>query len=151
MSDLANRLWSRVDRGPGCWTWTAGKTSKGYGEFMFHKKVRYAHRTAWELTFGKIPDGLCVRHTCDNPACCRPDHLVLGTQADNVQDMIDRGRDRKALGVDNGRAKLNPQKVRRLRRLRASGLSLKKIALIFGINDKTVWAVVSGKTWKHVK
>lgn len=153
MSDeLSRRLWSRVDRSQeGCWEWQAGKTAAGYGEFMFQRKMYYAHRAAWILSCGDIPDGKCVRHKCDNPACCRPDHLELGTQNDNVQDMMSRGRGRKAVGNQNARSKLNPTKVRQVRRMRRQGKTLKQIAEAMGVNDKTIHAIVTGKTWKHVK
>jgi len=150
MDNLAGRLWSRVKRGTGCWEWQAGKTSAGYGEFMFRRKMYYAHRAAWQVTRGSIPKGQCVRHRCDNPACCRPDHLELGFQADNVQDMIERGRDRKALGEENGRSKLNADKVRRVRVLRCRGFSYSEIGRDVGVHKDTVRAVLKGRTWKHV-
>lgn len=96
----ADRFWSKVDTSDGlfgCWIWTASRFTKrgGYGQFHEWPKVRYAHRVAWELTHGPIPDGMVVMHACDNPPCVNPQHLSLGTIADNAQDMVAKGRSLK--------------------------------------------------------
>jgi len=90
---LEERFWEKVDvRGPDeCWPWTRKHNPKGYGQFRKDKMVQ-AHRMAWELTNGPIPDGLDVLHTCDNPPCCNPHHLFLGTNDDNMRDMNSKGR-----------------------------------------------------------
>lgn len=93
------RFWSKVDQSGGadaCWSWTAStKTARcgmKYGDFNYKGKSTGAHRVAWELTNGQIPDGLCVLHKCDNPLCCNPAHHFLGTRTDNVNDMLAKGR-----------------------------------------------------------
>lgn len=79
----------------GCWNWVGSKRAHGYGQVYFNgKPARKAHRVAWELTNGKIPNNLCVLHRCDNSSCINPDHLFLGTQLENIQDMINKGRRR---------------------------------------------------------
>jgi hypothetical protein len=88
----AERFWAKVEKTDSCWPWRAG-VNKEYGEFNFGNNwMRQAHRVAWELTHGPIPDGLCVLHKCDVPLCVNPDHLFLGTKLDNVRDMIAKGR-----------------------------------------------------------
>lgn len=93
---LAN-FWSKVDVPDGCWLWTAGRDSDGYGKLAIGlggKEQRHtrAHRFAYEAFNGPIPDGMVVMHTCDNPPCVRPDHLVLGTPLDNNDDKVAKGR-----------------------------------------------------------
>ena len=89
------RLWAGVEIGfdrEGCWEWQKSKTVDGYGTIGFGGKTVRAHRLVWELTVGPIPVGLQVLHSCDNPSCCRPTHLFLGTQVDNIKDMCRKGR-----------------------------------------------------------
>lgn len=76
----------------GCWNWTGAKTKGGYGHLRFLKKLTYAHRVSWIIHYGGIPNNLCVLHHCDNPGCINPDHLFIGTMADNMKDRDDKGR-----------------------------------------------------------
>lgn len=88
-------FWSRValSADPGaCWLCTGGRSGSGYGVARWQGQQDYAHRIAYKSTYGPIPEGLVVRHTCDNPLCCRPEHLILGRHADNMADMAARGR-----------------------------------------------------------
>jgi hypothetical protein len=91
---LSERLWEKVAKGNSddCWTWLGSFDSRGYGQFWHDKTVRRAHRVAFELEKGEIPNGLCVLHKCDNPLCCNPEHMRLGSQRDNMQDRYDKGR-----------------------------------------------------------
>lgn len=86
------RFWSKVSCSEGCWLWTGAKTEKGYGVFGIGKETDKAHRIAWRLSYGPIPKCIFVLHKCDTPACVRPEHLFLGTNQDNVNDMIRKGR-----------------------------------------------------------
>jgi hypothetical protein len=90
------RFWSKVQKTDGCWIWTASKRHKGYGAFCYSKNgvvvQGRAHRFMWEMVYGDIPAGMFVLHRCDNPACVNPDHLWLGTNQDNVDDMMRKGR-----------------------------------------------------------
>ena len=105
------RFWAKVDRSGGpdaCWIWTGGRKGRGYGEFYKDHRLLGAHRVAWELAIGPIPNGLDCLHSCDNPPCCNPAHLFLGTQADNNADMVAKGRD--ARGDKNG-SRLHPERL----------------------------------------
>ena len=87
---MLTRFWNKVDKSGACWEWTASKDKDGYGLFHFNRKQVRAHRFAFGLD--NIPKGMAVCHTCDNPGCVNPDHLFLGTNLDNTQDMISKGR-----------------------------------------------------------
>jgi hypothetical protein len=78
----------------GCWNWTGTKIPQGYGHTHYRGKSIYTHRLLYILTYGEIPEGLCCLHKCDNPSCCNPEHLFLGTMADNMHDRDMKGRDR---------------------------------------------------------
>ncbi len=124
----------------GCWFWTASRKPNGYGHFAkSSKKPSYAHRVSYELHNGQIPSGLCVLHSCDNPACVNPAHLFLGTQAENIADMISKGRN-----VD--RRRLSEDQVRAIRRL-AGAMTHANIAALFGVGRSNVGAIINRKTW----
>lgn len=88
----AEKFWSRVAYGDDCWEWTKARTTTGYGKFYSAGKHWRAHRVAYELTHGAIPDGLLVLHRCDNRLCVKPDHLFLGDYRDNILDCMAKGR-----------------------------------------------------------
>lgn len=90
--DPSRRFWSKVDDSGDCWLWTANRTPLGYGRFSFNGEPQKAHRVAWILTHGEIPQGLNVLHRCDNPPCVRTTHLFIGTIMDNCHDMMRKGR-----------------------------------------------------------
>lgn len=89
-----DRFWRQVQKGPDCWLWTGTRTTAGYGQFNLHDRHWQAHRVAWQLTNGPIPDGLWALHHCDVPHCVRPDHVFLGTHTDNMRDAADKHRTR---------------------------------------------------------
>lgn len=83
---------SKLNCSNGCWEWVGHRLKKGYGQMRCGKKLVLAHRASWAAFKGEIPVGLFVLHKCDNPSCCNPEHLFLGTNADNMNDMVAKGR-----------------------------------------------------------
>lgn len=132
-----------------CWEWTAAR-NKGYGAIAVHgSRMRPAHTVAWELHHGQpLPKGMVIRHTCDNPPCVNPAHLLLGTYGDNNQDRVERGPSFK--GEGNAMVKLTDDAVRAIRQLCANGMLQRIAAEQFGIKQANVSAIVLRKTWKHV-
>lgn len=119
----------------------------GYGRFQYEGRLlKSAHRVAYELAVGPIPVGLLVRHTCDNPPCCNPAHLELGTNADNASDRDTRGRLGERRGEANGNARLNEQQVREIRAAAAS----RGLAAVYGVSPVTIQAIRARRIWKHV-
>ncbi len=133
----------------GCWEW-AGNTfhSFGYGQLRILGKGREAHTVAYEVWRGEIPEGMLVRHTCDNPPCINPEHLILGTHQDNHDDMVDRGRELS--GEINPMAKLTEEDVLDIRLLTGMGATRTDTAKAFGVSQATVTNIVLRKTWKKV-
>lgn len=144
------RFWEKVNKTEDCWNWTAGvlKGPFPYGRFMLNKRKYLAHRLAYFFTQGFIPDDVDVLHHCDNPRCCNPDHLFLGTDIDNSRDCVAKGR--HAYGERSGMAVLSAGDVRDLRQLHAIGMSFVRLAPLYGVNEATVRSAVRGDTWKHV-
>ncbi len=155
---IETRFWKYVDkRGPAdCWPWTGHRSTDGYGRIKVDGNMEQASRVAWELTFGPIPTGKQILHHCDVPACCNPAHLFLGTQADNMADMIRKGRENfsglRCVGSTNGAAQLDERLVREMRRLYATGkYTQRKLAQMFYISNQVVSSIVNRKLWQHVK
>lgn len=146
------RFWSKVElRGPEeCWLWTDGKSLKGYGSMNMGGKTSQAHRVVWMLTHGSIPTGLLVCHRCDNPPCCNPRHLFVGSSADNTHDMVAKGRLYTPRGEENGLAKLTAAKVREARALHAAGVGLSELARRLGVDRSNISRAVNRKSWRHV-
>jgi HNH endonuclease len=148
---VAHRFWQFVARTDmdSCWPWQGGK-EKGYGRFCINGGHVMAHRYAWTLTHGPIPDGLRVLHACDNPPCCNPYHLFLGTMADNNADMLRKGRQRTTHGRENPNAKLTDETIRTIRAEVATGVSRRALAKRFYVNHSTINRIVSRQMWTHV-
>lgn len=145
-----------------CLLWEGARNKAGYG--IRHRGL--VHRLTWEQWFGPIPVGMCVLHRCDNRACVNPKHLFLGTQADNIADMVAKGRqvsvrgdahpsrmhpETRPRGARHSNAKLTDAKVMKMRRLHAMGVSFYELGRMFGVHNSTAMDAVKGKTWTHVE
>lgn len=137
-------FWGMVRRcGPeACWPWEGARGCDGYGVLRWGGRLMYAHRVAFALSGGELGPGVVVRHGCDVPWCCNPGHLQAGSQAQNVRDMVRRGRYR--------RARLSASMVRRMRAEYALGMSTRELASRTGWGQRTVVAVVRGERYRRV-
>jgi len=143
------RFWGRVKKTDGCWLWQGAVNTTGYGMVSWSgKKNIVAHRLAYELLRGPITAGLFALHKCDTPRCVNPDHIFLGTDADNKADCV--AKDRHSRGSRNGQAKITEAQVAELRRLRGEGWKFKNLAARFGISPTTAINIYNRKLWKHV-
>jgi hypothetical protein len=139
---LAVRFWANVDATGDCWHWTGYRGANGYGRINVAGRTVYAHRAAYELAHGAIPDGLQVLHRCDTPACVRPEHLFVGDWLANARDRAQKGR---------WPAKLTATDVREIRRLHAEGgRTLATLAAQFGVGISAIHRVIHRDGWRHV-
>lgn len=143
-----DKFWARVDKVGECWLWLAAKDPNGYGRVGRSSKVELAHRVAYELETGDVLGTRHCMHKCDNPSCVRPTHLIAGTNYDNVQDCVRKGRQPK--GEKRAHSKLTPNKVRNIREYRRKGYSYQEIGKIFSIAHTTARRVALGITWNHI-
>jgi hypothetical protein len=162
VEEMAQRFWAKVDRRSDdeCWEWLARRAERGYGQYRHEGRTVRAHRHAWRLANGPIPSGLLVCHHCDNPPCCNPAHLFLGTDADNVHDMVSKGRnvrpprDESSVNFPRGErchaAKLTEGQVIEIRRRYDAGDKRMEMAREFGVDYTLIWQIGKRKAWKHV-
>lgn len=152
-TDPIKRFWNKVDvRGEDdCWEFQGALNSTGRGAFSIGRKNIKAHRYAYETKVGAIPDGMLVCHHCDNGKCCNPKHLFLGTMADNVRDMINKGRKRVLRGDDDPKSKLNSGQVLEIVHLYKTGFFTQPhIARMFGVSRSAIESILNGYNWNHV-
>lgn len=170
MSSTSEKFWSKVDipAFDDCWPWQGHCDRHGYGSFKQGEKLTGSHRVAWELTRGPIPEGLHVCHHCDNPPCCNPSHLFLGTHQDNMRDMVAKGRDRASKNRESrgtpppkqraprppgrsGRAKLTEKQVQDIRALYATGeYTQDELGVMFGVARSRISETCNRKTWRLI-
>ena len=146
---LLSSFWDKVKITPGCWEWMAQTSSNGYGKISFARQfgfTTYAHRLSWIIHFGPIPQGINVLHKCDHPSCVNPDHLFLGTQADNVSDMCKKGRNQYIAhrGEENGNARLTKNDIINIR---ASHKTRKELSTQYGISKSMVGKIITFRSW----
>jgi hypothetical protein len=148
---VSNRFWKHIDKQTnGCWVWTGSIFKNGYGRMRFGKYTRVSHRVAYELTKGDIPEGMLVCHSCDIRRCCNPDHLFLGTDADNVHDCQSKGRRADISGENHPMAKLNKEDVLRIRGRRSEGEPLSSIAKDFNVTNALISLIDKRKAWRTI-
>lgn len=125
-----------------CVVWTKCRSESGYGLIKHEGKKKRAHRVAYENSFGPIPNGLFVLHKCDNRACVNPEHLFLGTQADNMEDMDSKKRRKTLRGTENPKAKLSEEAAAYIKQSKETHRHLAKK---FGVSTQPIYRIKSGK------
>jgi len=155
VSDLDQRFWTKVRRreDDACWLWIGcvrrTRGSPLYGRFHLSGKNGYAHRVAYEIAHGPVPEGLVVRHKCDNSLCCNPAHLEVGTQRENAMDCIERGRAHRARGSRHPRAVLTEATVKSIKVALALGTPRSELAKKHDVSFAAIAGIDKGG-WAHV-
>jgi hypothetical protein len=166
-NQFPERFMNKVEITKDCWIWKAANTPRGYGIFTVKKKNIYAHRYSWSFVNGEIPEGMVICHRCDNPSCVNPDHLFIGTQKENLDDMKNKGRspvgekhrtkthpELVLRGEQIGTSKLSEEQVRKIREEYRPGkpgvkseTSLTGLAKKYGVNFQTISKIINNKRW----
>lgn len=141
------RFAAMVNKDGDCWVWSGSRNQCGYGRFGLNRGHVLAHRFAYQIENGYIPEGMEVCHTCDNPACVRPSHLFLGTHAENMADSRIKGRSAKQAGTANPRAKLTENDVLRIR---ASCETATELSRQYAVTPQMIARIRLRKAWRHV-
>ena len=158
VTDPKERFWNKVNKNgqlildTPCWEWTAGTFSNRYGQFFDGNSKIGAHRFSYKIHFGDISDELKVCHKCDNRRCVNPEHFFLGTQKENMEDMVRKGRRIHAskVGERNGRAIVTESNVLEMRNLHNNGISIAEIARRFDTSETQTARIVKLQSWRHV-
>lgn len=140
------RFFKKVEKTSSCWNWKGILFKQGYGRIASLNKVKSlkAHRISWEIHFGKIPDGLCVLHKCDNRKCVRPDHLWLGTKFENNQDRSFKKR--SAYGLSHPNGKISTSEVLNIKKIyNTKNISQYKLAEMFGVSQSLISFIINNK------
>jgi hypothetical protein len=145
------RFWDKVQKTDDCWNWTGARDSHGYGTLDINGKKQKAHRLSLNFIEGEIPSEIKVCHKCDNTLCVRPEHLFLGTQADNLRDMQDKGRASdyfKKKAYEHPKSKFTEEDIRKIKKLYTEdGISQRKIAPMFNVAQQTISKIITGKRY----
>ena len=148
---LRCRVWDKIMTfdADGCWPWEGTHNADGYGLVTIDACTELVPRVVWTLENGPIPEGKHVLHSCDNPSCCRLDHLFLGTHQDNMADRDAKGRQASNSGEDNSNAVLTEKQVREIKTLKGS-MSQGEIAEMYGVSRGQIGHIHRGVSWGHV-
>ena len=144
--ELMERFLSKVAKTESCWLWIGAKSGRGYGAFRSPDEQK-AHRFSYSRYVGQIPQGFSVCHRCDNPACVNPDHLFVGTHADNMKDKMSKGRGNHLVGTKHPRSKLTESQVIAIR---ADNRRQVEIAESYGIKQAQVSEIKRRIAWTHI-
>jgi len=139
-SNVIDRFWNKVNKTDSCWLWTANTCRNGYGNINVNGVQTKAHRFSLIIHGVAVPNGAIVRHSCDNPSCVRPDHLMVGSQQDNMTDKVNKDRQHKIL---------SRTQVLEIRSLYPS-MSLKDISLRYNVTRENIRCIVKRISWKHI-
>lgn len=150
---MERRLYTDVemesDHDDACWTWRGYCERNGYGRVTIARQKYLTHRLAWELAYGPIPEATDVLHRCDQPACCRPDHLFLGSQQENVRDMV--RKERHPRGQRHGRARLTEEQVLEIiEAYHQGGVTQVELGRLYQVHHSLVSRIVRGQRWAHL-
>ncbi len=147
---VEQRFFSYVEKTESCWNWKGFLNKKGYAQFRINYTRHPAHRVAYLLFRGPVEAGLLVCHRCDNPRCVNPDHLFLGTNQDNVRDMVSKKRHRTGSRKPN--SKMNDESVRELFTMCSKRyFEHEELAKMFGVCRPLITNILNGKRWKHLQ
>lgn len=150
MRSVEDRFWSYVDKSEGptaCWPWRGARDANEYGAFQLPKKLVGAHRFAWFLSYGD-PGQLFICHHCDNPPCCNPSHLFIGTAQDNTTDCVLKLRHVHGEAVHT--SKLKEADIYAIQEKRREGASIQSLATEYDVTLASIVFVLTGRTWKHI-
>lgn len=146
---IEQRFWAKVEKTDTCWLWQGNVWHCGYGTIWRDGESKYAHRIAYELQNGPVPDGIHVCHRCDNPLCVRGDHLFLGTLHDNMKDKFQKRRHAK--GERHGNSRLKSEDIREIISLVEAGSTQAEVARKYGVDQSHVSRIVGGDSWSHLE
>lgn len=146
---LEERFWRQVQKTNTCWLWTGSITAQGYGQISLGTSGPVTtHRLSWQMANGPIPAGLVVMHRCDVRPCVRPDHLMIGTHANNVQDKVSKNRHTK--GSQFPQAKLREHQIPEIRALLSQRIPALEIAARYQVSAGAIHHIRKFETWAHI-
>jgi len=146
-------LYININSKDDCWEWVGYKRKDGYGEITIDKKTFRSHRLIYIDTYGSIPEGMCICHSCDNPSCCNPNHLFMGTHVDNMKDCRNKCRTGGGSrpGEECGKHKFTNEEILDIRKKYKTGLySQRNLAKEYNMSQTNIKDIINRKIWRHI-